>query len=190
MGLGIIEDLFPGTGFHKLFQNPADPGVIDTGIQLAIGKRTGTAFAKLDVASGIQNAGFKELLHLFMAGSRILAPFQHQGLPAGNGQHQSCKHTCGAKTNHHGAFFRYRNVFCSFIVGYRCNGGPLAAALLQQTLFVAVHRHIDGINDFNIRLLPGIHTAADNPKVSDFRNGDAQHLGCFKLELMCIMLRG
>ena len=78
----------------------------------------------------------------------------------------------------------------SLVVRHRGNGGTLAAGLLQQALFVAIHRHIDGIDDFDIRLLPGVHTAADNPQMTDLGNRNMQHLGCFKLELMGIMLRG
>ena len=62
--------------------------------------------------------------------------------------------------------------------------------LLQNPLFVAVHSNVKGINNFDIRLFPGIHTAADNPHMSDFGHGNVQHLGCFKLELVCIVLRG
>ena len=130
MGLGIIENILPGTGLHKLLQNPADSGVVDTGVQLAIGEGSGTALAKLDIASDIKNAGFKEFLYLFMAGFRILAPFQNQGLPSGNGQHQRRKHTGRAKAHNYRTLFRLRNVFRCLIVRHRRNGCPFAAALL------------------------------------------------------------
>ena len=53
MGLGIVEDILPGSGLHELLQNPADSGVVDSGIELAVGEGTGAALAELDVAHGI-----------------------------------------------------------------------------------------------------------------------------------------
>ena len=47
MGFGIEEDIFSGTSLNKLLQNPSDPGIVDTGIELSIGKGAGTAFVPL-----------------------------------------------------------------------------------------------------------------------------------------------
>ena len=189
MGLGIVEDLFPGTGFYELLQDPADSGIVDAGVQLAVRKCTGAAFTELNIAPDIQFTGFKEFLHLFMAALGILPPLQHQRLPASQCQDQSRKHTRRTEANHHRPLFRSGNILGCFIVGHRCSRCPLAAAGLQDLLFISFHRHIDGVDNLDIRLFPGVHTAADDLQLPDFGVGDPQQLSGLKLQLMGVMLR-
>ena len=80
MGLGIVQNILTGTRFDKLLQNPADPGIIDTRIQLAIGKSTCATLTELYIADFVQLTGSKEFLHLFMPCLGILTPFQNDGL--------------------------------------------------------------------------------------------------------------
>ena len=56
MGLGIVQDGFRGSGLNEFLQYEAaaDGFVFYQGVQLAIGKGTGTAFAELYVGFGIQ----------------------------------------------------------------------------------------------------------------------------------------
>ena len=189
MGLGIVEDILPGTGFDELLQDPADPWIVDTGVQLAVGEGTGTTLAELNIASCIQLTGFKELLHLFMAALGILAPLQDQRLQARHRQNEGCKHTCRAKANHNRPLFRLNIGFRHLIIGNGSNGSPLTAALLQNFLFAALYCHINGIDDAHIGFLPGIDAAADDPESPNFGRGNAQHLRRLKLQLVRIMLR-
>jgi hypothetical protein len=57
MGLGIKQNILPGTGRHHLFQDPGDPGIIQAGVELTIREGTGTSFAKLDIGFRILNTG-------------------------------------------------------------------------------------------------------------------------------------
>ena len=106
MGLGVIENVLPCPRRHKLFQNPADSGVVDPGVQLAVGKRSRAALAELDVAFRVQLARLEEFFHLLVAGLGILSPFQHQRLPARQRQNQRGKHPSGAEAHHYRAFLR------------------------------------------------------------------------------------
>ena len=190
MGLGIVEDVFSGTGFYKLLQNPSDSGVIYTGVQLTVGKGSGAAFAKLDIAPGVQLSRFKEMFHRLVPGKGILSPFQHQRLPPCQTENQGGKHPRRAETDDHRPFFRRGRGFGRCVVGNWRKACFLAAGLAEDFLLVSFHRHVNGIDDFYLRLLPGVHAAADNPKLPDFGIGNVQHLGCFKLELVGIVLRG
>ena len=106
MGLGVVENLLPGTGLHKLLQNPADSGVVHPGVQLAVGEGAGSPLAELDIAGRIQLPGGEKLLHLFMPGQGILPPFQHQRFQAGHGKNQRREHSGRAEAHHHRAVLR------------------------------------------------------------------------------------
>ena len=109
--LGVIENIRPCPSRHKLFQNPADSGVVDPGVQLAVGKRPRAALAELDVAFRVQLARLEEFFHLLVAGLGILSPFQHQRLPARQCQNQRGQHSTGAATHNHRAFLRRKGGF-------------------------------------------------------------------------------
>ena len=128
MGLGVVENVLPGPGLHELLQHPADAGVIDTGVQLAVGEGARAALAELDVAFFVQNPGCKEFFHLFVAGLRVLSPLQNQRLPACQGQNQGGKHPRRAEAHHHGPLVRDGHIFWRFIEGRWGNGGLFAAA--------------------------------------------------------------
>ena len=187
--LGVIENILPCPRRHKLFQNPADSGVIDPGVQLAVGKGSRAALAELDVAFRVQLARLEEFFHLLVAGLGILSPFQHQRLPARQRQNQRGKHSTGAETHHHRAFLRRTGGFGRLVPRRRGDGCPLAAALLQNLLFTAIHRHVDGVDDAHIGLLPGVHTPPDDPHAADFGVGDAQHPRRLKGKLVGAVFR-
>ena len=190
MGLGIIEDVLSGPCRHELLQNPLNPGIIDAGVQLAVGKGTCAALAELDVTARIQRASCEKGLHLFMPGSGVLAPLQHQRLLSRHGEDQRRKHPRRPKAHHHRPQGGRLPLFGRAVEGNRRHGRPLAGRALQNLVFAALHRHIHGVDDFHIRLFSGIHAAADDPQAADAGCGKAQHSGCFKLELTCAVLRG
>ena len=189
MGLGIIENLFPCTGFHELLQHPADSGVIHTGIQLAVRECACTAFTELDITSGIQLTGGKESLHFLMSGLGILTALQNQRRKAGIGKDQCRKHTRRAKAYHHGAFFRLRRIFRCFIVADLRNRSPLAAGQPDNLRLIAVNGHIHCVDDLDIRLFTGIHAAPNDTQIADLGIIHFQKLRSLKPELMGIMLR-
>ena len=168
MGLGIKENILICTEGHKLLQNPADPGIIQSGIQLSIGESTGAALAKLDIAAGIQLTGLKEMLHLFMSGLSILSPFQNQRPQASLGENQGRKHTGRAKAHHHRAVLGPKVGFRHLIIGNGRNSRPFAAGEFQNLIFIAVHCHINGVDYLDIRLFTGVDGTADNLDLSDF----------------------
>ena len=172
MGLCIEENILICAKFYKFLQNPADARIIHTGVQLTIRECAGTALSKLDIALGIQVSGTPEGLHFIMAALGILAPFQNDGLQAGQRQHQGSKHAARAKANHHRTHLGLGLGFRQAVERHRRNGSPLAAGLLQDLIFIAIHRHIHGINHLHIRLFPGIDGSADDLHLADLGIGD------------------
>ena len=79
MGLGFDEDVGRRTTGDQLLQDEAVAEVLGAGRQLAIGKGSGSALAKLDVAGRVQLAGGPEALHIGLAGLYGTAPFQENG---------------------------------------------------------------------------------------------------------------
>ena len=169
MGLGIEKDVLPCAKFHKSLQNPANPGIIDTGIQLSVGKGARAALAELDIAAGVQLTGGEKPLHFGVAAGRILAPLQNDGALTGHSKDQRRKHTRRTKAHHHRALFKRLYVFRKAVADRGGHRRPLAAALLQDLIFAAFHRNIHGINDLHIGFLAGIHRSADNAKFAHFR---------------------
>ena len=53
----------------------------------------------------------------------------------------------------------------------------------------AIHSPINGVDNFYIRLFPGVYTPADDLQLPDFGIGNSEHLGRFKLQLMGVVLR-
>ena len=190
MGLGIVENLLPGTESDKLVQHPADSGIVHTGVQLAVGKSTCAALTELHIAPFIQLTRGEELLHFFVPGNRILSPFQNDGLQACHGQNQCREHARRTEANHHGTFLTFQFLLRRLIVSYLCNTCPLAAGLPENPALVSVHRHIDGVDHLDVRLFPGIYTAPDDLYLPDFRIGNLQKLRSLVVQLMGIVLRG
>ena len=190
MRLGIKENILSCSRFYKLFQHPADAGIVDTGVQLAVRERTGAAFAKLDIAFGVQFSGFEEMLHLFMAGSRIFTTLQNNGTKSINRQNQGRKHTRRAKTHNHRTVLRQSLRLGNFIIGHRRKAGSFTTGILEDLLFIAVHGHIDGIDDADIRLLPGIYRPAHDLQFAHLGSRNFQQLRRFIRKLRHIVLRG
>ena len=190
MGLGIIEDVLPGSGLHHLLQHPADSGVVDAGVQLAVGEGARAPLAELDIAARIQAPSRKEGLHLGMTALGILSPLQNQGLPARLSQNQGGKHPRRAEADDHRPEFRGAHRLRRPIMRSGGNGRLLAAAHPKDFILVSLHRHIHGVDDFHIRFLPGIHTPADDGELPDFGIGHPEQPSRLKLELMGIVLRG
>ena len=188
MGFGVIEDVLPGSGLDKLLQNPVNPGVVHTGVQFPIGKGSGAPFPELDVAGRVQFSPGKKTLHRLVPGLSVLPPFQHQRLPARQAENQGGEHSRRAKAHHHRPFFRRSSRLGWDIIRNRSQAGPFAAALTKNFALVSLHRHIHGIDDFHIRLLPGIHAPAHNGQLADFGVGQPEHPGRLKLQLVGIVL--
>ena len=189
VGLGVVENVLPCPRRHKLLQNPADSGVIDPGVQLAVGKGSRTALAELDVAFRVQLPRLEEFFHLGVAGCGVLSPLQNQRLPARQRQNQRGKHPPGAEAHHHRPFFRRTGGLRRAVAGCRGDGRPLAAALLQNLLFTAIHRHVDGVNNTHVGLFPGVHTPPDDPHAPDFGVGNPQHPRRLKGQLVGAVFR-
>ena len=189
MGLCVVEDVLPGPCFHELLQDPADPGVADAGVQLAVGEGPRAALTELDIAPGVQNAGLEEFLHLLMPGSRVLSPFQHQGLPARHGQNQGREHPRRAEADDHRPFFRAESGLRRPVPVRRRHGCPFAAAFPENFLFAAFYGNVNGIDDSDVRLLPGVHTAPDNGQAPDPGIGDPKQPGSLELKLMGVVFR-
>ena len=161
MGLGIKKDVLPCPGQNHLFQDPGDPGIIQTGIQFTVRESTGTALTKLDIGFWIQFPGFPKVFHRFMPGNCIRPPFQDHRPQTGQSQHQAGKHACRAKADHHRAQFRFCFAPGRLVGKLRGNGRSLAAGSFQDLFFVALYLYIHSVDDTHIRLFPGIDTAAD-----------------------------
>ena len=189
MGLGVVENVLPRSRRHKLFQNPADSGIVDPGVQLAVRKGSRAALAELDVAFRVQLASLEEFFHLGMAGRGVLSPFQHQRLPARQRQNQRGKHASGAESHHHRPLFRRTGGLRRLVPRHRGDGRPLAAALLQYLLFAAIHGHVDGVNNAHVGLFSGVHTPPDDPHAPDSGVGDAQHPRRLKGQLVGAVFR-
>ena len=168
MGFGIKENIFSCAGFYKLLQNPADSGIIHAGVQLSVRKGTGTALAKLHIAFFIQATGLPEYLYLFMACKRVFSPLQHQRMKSRYSKHQGRKHSGRSKTHHYRPFFWIFIAFWHLIIFIRRNRGPFAAGLPKDLIFIAIHCHIHGVDDFYIRLLSCIHRTAHNAELPNF----------------------
>ena len=50
MGLGVVENVLPGSRLHKLLQNPADSRVVHPSVQFPIREGSRAALAKLHIA--------------------------------------------------------------------------------------------------------------------------------------------
>ena len=168
---------------------PSDPGIVDTGVQLAVGESTGAALTKLDIALSVQFTGLEEMLHLFMAALGILTPLQDDGTQTVDCQNQRRKHAGRTKAYHHRPMLGKSLGFGHFIVGYRGKAGALAAGILQNLFFIAVHGHINGVDDADVRLLSGIHRPPDNLQFAHLGSRDSQQLCCLIGQLRHIMLR-
>ena len=190
MGLGVIEDVLPGSCLHHLLQHPADSGIVDAGVQLAVGEGARAPLAELDIAAHIQAPSRKEGLHLGMTALGILSPLQNQGLPARLSQNQGGKHPRRTEADDHRPEFRGAHRLRRPIMGCWGNGRLLAAAHPKDFILVSLHRHIHGVDNFHIRFLPGVHTPADDDELSDFGIGYPEQPSRLKLELMGIVLRG
>ena len=189
MGLGVKEDVLSCACRHHLLQHPADPGIVDTGIQLAVGEGSGAAFTKLDIGLRIQRPSLPELPHLFVTGCRVITPFQHQGPESGLGQDQCSEHACRSKSHHHRSVFRFCFGSGRLVVADGCDRCPLAATGFQYFVFVAVHRHIHGVDDLDIRLFPGIHRPLHQSDPPDLGIGYLQQPRRLIVELGNIVLR-
>ena len=189
MGLGVIEDVLPGAAFDELLQDPADSGIVDAGVQLAVGEGPRAALAELDIASWIQLSGGEKVFNLGIAAGGVLAPFQHQGPKPRPGQDQGSEHARGAEAHHHRALGRGHIAFGDLIIGNGGHRSPLAAGLADQLLLIAIDHHIDGVDDLDIRLFPGVHAALYELEPPDLGRGDPQELGRLELELADVMLR-
>ena len=178
VGFGVQQDVVPGAGLVKLLQDPANAGITDAGIQFAVGESAGAALPKLDVAGGIQPAGFPKGFHFAPAGFSVLAPFQHNGPEAGFRQHQRGKYAAGAEPGHHGPDVglpcrRWDPVFIPVGKGElrRISKPP------QQLRFILPHRNVHGVYQTDVAAFPGVHGFFLQLQLPDLLHGDPQLAG-------------
>ena len=102
MRLGIIKNFLGRACVHHFLQNLAATGVFDARSQLAIGKGTCAALAKLHVAFHIQLACLPKGIDRLLAAVHITATLQYNGLQAHFRQKQGSKHARRPEANHNG----------------------------------------------------------------------------------------
>ncbi len=90
MRLCLPQNFFGGTGGHQLLQDKTATRIANTGVQLAVGKGSGTAFSELHIGVGIQDARLTESRDRFGAALHRLAALDQQRAQTG-----SCQHQCG-----------------------------------------------------------------------------------------------
>ena len=124
-----------------------------------------------------------------MAGLGIVAALQHQRLQTDPGQNQGREHARRTKANDHRPLVQLHLALGGLIEIRGGHGSPLATGLPANLLLIAFHQHIHGVNNFHIRLFPGIHTVAHQLKATDLGRRNVQKLCRFVLKLIHIMLR-
>ena len=91
MRLGIIADVLLCTVFYHLFQHELQPGIMDSGVELSVGKRSGTALPELNIAVRIQRPAVEECLSLLRTGLCVRALFDDDGPQPRPGEDQGGK---------------------------------------------------------------------------------------------------
>ena len=127
--------------------------ILDTGGELAIGKRARTALTELDVGAFIKRARAPEILYILRAGIHISPALQHEGTIPGACERERCKKARWAEADHNGAQLGIARCPGRFIP-VRLRGlyaRPLLAG--KQLLFAAVERYVDRIDEENALLL-------------------------------------
>ena len=84
--LGVPKDLARGSGFHKSLQDETMQRIFGSRRELAVGERSGTAQAKLDVAALIELTRAVEVLDVARSTRGIGAALDKERLEAGMGQ--------------------------------------------------------------------------------------------------------
>ena len=173
MGLGVVGDALRRTVLIKFLQHPAHALVMGAGVQLAVGKGAGAALTELHVALRVQGPAPAEGLHRGSALLHGLAPFQHDGLCPGPGQHQGREHPRRAKAHHPGPLVRSDpgNLINRGLVFGNVLPGPAEPAALVR------HSHRYGADIMNIVFLPGIQGALHQLKLPDLPGFAAQGPG-------------
>ena len=106
MRLLLVKDLRRRACIHELLQYPAGVGGLCSCGKLAVGERSGSAFAELYVAFRVQRTSVPEALHGSDAFFHAAAAFQHYGAQTVLRQSKSRKHAAGAESYYCGTAFR------------------------------------------------------------------------------------
>ena len=166
MGLGVDEDVLRGAALHQRLQNEAVAHVSGAGIELAVRKGAGTALAELHVGAEVQRAGAPEPLHVLLALFHAASPLQQNGLQARPGQHQRGEQASRSRAYHHRGDLGRRLGRGQRIGDLPLDPGDLLAVAALHDARLIPHRGDHRINKAHI--LPGVHTAPDDPQVLEF----------------------
>ena len=77
--LVLVQNIRRSPCRHQLPEHGGDPGIVGTGVQLAVGEGARAALTELHVGGGVQYAGGPKLFHIGSALLHRAASLQHDG---------------------------------------------------------------------------------------------------------------
>ena len=100
----VIQNIFRRTEFNErpLYERAAKSGILDGGIELAVGESARSALTELDVALRVERTSLKETGDLCRPCQRVLSSFENDGLHAGQGEMIGRKETAGTAADDNG----------------------------------------------------------------------------------------
>ena len=155
VGLRVIQNVFRRAVGGKLGEHPAHALVVGAGIQLPVGKGTGSPLAELHIALRVQLTNRAEPVHRRLTAEGVLPPLDDDGPGACPGQYQRGEHPRRAKTHHHRTKHRRLypgdSVFNLFVFAHVrafCPG--------DDFFFVSAHLYGAGADIMDVVLFPGV----------------------------------
>ena len=134
--MGLVQNLGWRTGQYKFIHHFAaqKARVFDLAVKLAIGEGACAAFAKLNIAFGVERVLAPQAPGVFGPLAHGLTALQYDGAKAHLGQRQRGKHAAGSKTHHHGPVLQIRWRLRHWAVGHIGRGADVGVVgkLRQQ----------------------------------------------------------
>ncbi len=175
MRLGHIQDLFRRTGFDEFVQHLARQvaRVADLAPQLAVAEGTGTAFAELHIAVGVEHTLAPQAPSVLGALAHGTTAFQHDGRQAHLRQHQGREQPAGTEADDDGAMLlgsRKTGLRLRHEVIARVGAGPdmrVAGEALQHSRLVKTFGQlaIQRVVQHDGALLARIEAALENTEI-------------------------
>jgi len=169
VGLGLPEDLLRRPRRRQIGQHLPGPGIMGTGIELAVGKGPGAPLPELHVGFRVQHPGLVEALHVPLPLLHRAAPLQQDRHGAGPGQGQGGKEPRRARAAHHRPLFGRTGQF------FRQPGRRFD---IGRIFFLAPpegYRRRDG--EMHVVFVPGVHAAAQQPDLPELLFRQTQLFG-------------
>ncbi len=173
MGFAGGEDFLRGAGFDELGEEFAGEvaGILDAGIELAVGEGAGTALAELDVGFGVEDAAAPEGPGVFGALADGLAALEDEWpkthLGEGEGGHQAT----GAGADDDGAAARGGNVDGEAVAGV---GGGAEAGEARENGGLVAEGDVDGVDEVDRRAAAGVVGSAGDGEAEEVVGGDGE----------------